>query len=224
MDDKLLESISECKDSICLRTKIENELRQQYDDAKINIDIAPKILEDTKKNYYIFKEGENYYNEILEKDLNNKANEFINSIMEKFNKQISNIEILNKYMISSMENSQNIKDLYESYKKDRKYLEEKIRNEYGDILINNRKTYYSTEALDKLKQWHIFFWYIYYILVLILIIGFIFINTQTSNNKKIIIIILLLIYPYIIHPILLLFYRLIKFIYSQTAKNVYNNI
>jgi hypothetical protein len=208
----------------CQRLKLEQELEQKYIDAQMNLETAPVILEDTKKNYYVFKEGETYYNEMLEKELTQKANELTKLLKQNFNKQISNVNILNKYYESDLINSDSGRELYKHYKKENEHLEKIIKEEYGDILTNNRKTYYSVEGLLRLKLWHKFFWYIYYILYIILIISFLLVDSQLSLIKKIVISIILLVYPYIIHPIVKWFYNIIIMLYNKLPKSVYNNI
>jgi hypothetical protein len=206
------------------RQRVERELEQKYIDAQMSLETAPIVLEDTKRNYYVFKEGENYYNEMLETELTNKANELTKLIKNNFRGQIRNAKILYNYYENDMINSNNSKELYNKYKKENKYLEKQITDEYGDILTNNRKTYYSNEALDRLKLWYRFMWYIYYILVIVLTLGFLLVDSNLNKISKILITIIMLVYPYIIDPILRWFYKQFKLLYNKLPKNVYNNI
>lgn len=227
--EQINELLEQSMDSIlcgpeCQRLRTEQELEQKYIDAQMNLETAPVILEDTKRNYYIFKEGETYYNEILEKELKIKADELTNKLKSNFNNQINNANILDKYYESDLINSKNGKELYNNYKKENEHLEKVIKEEYGDILTNNRKTYYSVEGLVRLKLWYKFFWYIYYILYIILILSFLLVDLQLSKIKKIAISLVLLVYPYIIHPITKWIYNLFKMLYNRLPKSVYNNI
>lgn len=206
------------------RERVERELEQKYIDAQMSLETAPIVLEDTKRNYYVFKEGENYYNEMLETELTNKANELTKLIKSNFRGQIRNAKILYNYYENDIINSNNSKELYNKYKKENKYLEKQITDEYGDILTNNRKTYYSNEALDRLKLWYRFMWYIYYILVIVLTLGFLLVDSNLNKISKILIIVIMLVYPYIIVPILRWFYKQFKLLYNNLPKNVYNNI
>jgi hypothetical protein len=208
----------------CQKMRVENELEQKYINAQMNLETAPIILEDTKRNYYIFKEGESYYNDILENELKEKIDEITKKIKKSFNKQINDTKVLNNYYESNIINSKNSEELYNSYVKENKYLEKLIKNDYGDILTNNRKTYYSSEGLEKLKQWYRILWYIYYILVIIIILGFLLGNSNLSIIKKIVISLILLVYPYIIVPIVKWLYYQLDYLYNRLPKNVYNKI
>lgn len=227
--DKLNQLLEQANNSLscgpdCMKIRTEQELRQKYIDAQMNIETAPIELEDSKRNYYVFTEGDNYYNNMLETELKNKATELTKVIKTTFNEQVNNAKMINDYYNSQLVNSENTIELYNKYENETRNMEQNIKNQYGDILTNNRKTYYSSEALERVKLWYKFMWYIYYILVIVLILGFFLAQSETSKLTKLIIIIIMLVYPYIIDPIVKLFYNQFKKINKQLPKSVYNNI
>jgi lipopolysaccharide export LptBFGC system permease protein LptF len=218
--DELLEDSFLCG-PLCKQAIIEEELEQRFIDAKINLENAPIIFEDTKRNYYVFKEGDDFYNEMLESEVEKKANKIAND----FNEKVKNVQIMRKYYESDVINTKNSEDLYKQFLKENQHLEKTIKDQYGDILTNNRKTYYSAEALTRLQLWYRIFWYIYYILVIVLILSFLLgTNTNIGKTNKLVITFILLVYPYIIDPIIRWIYYLFEMLYNKLPKNIYNNI
>ena len=68
----------------CQKMKITDELKQKYLDAETNIQTAPIKLEQTKKNYYVYKEGRPFYDNMLEEELKKKGRKNIRIIGRKF--------------------------------------------------------------------------------------------------------------------------------------------
>ena len=231
----------------CQKIKVTKELKQKYLDAKTNMLTAPIELEQSKKNYFVFKEGGPYYNDMRDKELSEKITKISELLVENFKNEVSNANTMNIYLNSSLINSENTKELLEKYLQQNELLKIKLRERHGDILTNDRKTYYEVEALDRLKLLYIFFWWIYYIIVLIMILALVFspssidalslFTTQLNNQNvtgvrvnvnrvlyKILIIVLLIFYPYYIDYILRWIYGIITSLVNRLPKNVYNDL
>lgn len=208
----------------CQKSKIRKELKQKYLDAKTNIQTAPTKLENSKKNYYTYTEGETYYENMQEEELNAKAIKIAELISTNFNDEIKNTNTMNAYLNTALINSTYTEDLLEEYLQKNNLLQLKLRNSRGDIITNDRKTFYETVELDKLLSWHRFFWYIYYILWIMLVLALILSPSDLTLIKKIVIGVLILGYPYYIDYILRWVYKIWKNIESNLPKNVYNNL
>ncbi len=154
----------------CQKEKVTSQLKQKYLDAETNMLTAPIELEQSKKNYFVFKEGRTYYNNMKEDELQKSVNKISELLVDNFKDEISTAKTMNIYLNSSLINSENTKELLEKYLQQNELLKIKLRERHGDILTNDRKTYYEVEALDRLKLWYRFFWWIYYIVVLIMIL------------------------------------------------------
>lgn len=208
----------------CQKLKVSEELKQKYLDAQTNLQIAPIKLEETKKNYYVYTEGQTYYNNIQEEELKKKANELSQSLEESFNNEVSNANTMNSYLNTALINSENTKELLKQYLEKNQILKLSLREKHGDILTNDRKTYYENSALERLSLWYKFFWYIYYIGILILILALIFSPSNLNWLKKSIIIIIFIFYPYYISYIVNWFKQIWDKIVENIPKNVYNNL
>ena len=187
----------------CQKLKITDELKQKYLDAQTNIKTAPIKLEETKKNYYVYTEGRPFYDNMLEDDLKMKSDKMSVLLSENFESEVSNAETMNTYYNTALINSGYTKQLLVELSKKNKIMRDRLRLTHSDILTNDRKTYYETEALNNLKEWYNIWWYIYYILVITFGLSLILLNAyDLSIIKRVLILVLLIVYPYIINPIL----------------------
>jgi hypothetical protein len=208
----------------CQQKKISTELKQKYLDAQTNLQTAPINLENTKKNFYVYSEGLPFYDNMREEELQQKADTISTLISQNFNSEVSDANVMNIYLNTALINSKYTKELLENYLEKNHKLKLQLKERYGDILTNDRKTYYETDALNTLTFWYKLFWYIYYVLVIMLILAFIFSSTDMSRITKIIISVLVLFYTYYIDYIVRWGYGLWKSLVSRFPKNVYNNL
>ena len=208
----------------CQKIQNTQELQQKYLDAQTNMQTAPIHLEEAKKNYYVFAEGQSAYNNLLEKELKTKAKKISQVISEKFLEETQRAKTLNFYYNSDIVNSKNTIELYANYLTKNKDTEVIIRDSKGDMLTNDRKTYYETQEYDSLLQWYKIFIYIYYILVIVCILGLFFSPNRFVIGQKIGLSIVLILYPFIIEYIVSFFSQIINKIKSYLPKNVYNNL
>lgn len=208
----------------CQRLKVSQELKQKYLDAQTNMQTAPIKLEETEKNYYVFTQGEPYYDNMKEEELKQTANSIATSLTEHFNTEISNANTMNTYLNTALINSKNTTELLHEYIDKNKTLQLSLRDRHGDILTNDRKTYYETDALNRLENWYKLFWYIYYLLVLVLILAMVLSPSELNIIKKLIIVILFMFYPYYVDYIFKFLYGLLIKISHHIPKNVYNDL
>lgn len=208
----------------CQKQKISAELYQKMLDAQTKIQTAPIELENTKKTYYVYTQGEPYYDNMLEEELRQKAQQIGDLLTETFNQEVKDAELMNEYYNLAVINSQNTKALLEEFMEKNIELKSQLRDSHGDILTNDRKTYYEKDALNGLSNWYKFWWYIYYMLIIVLLLGIILGKSELSMIKKIIIFILLLFYPYYINIVTKWINNTYNSITEMIPKNAYNNL
>jgi hypothetical protein len=207
----------------CQKIKVGGELKQKYLDAETNLQTAPINYEKSKKNYYVFTEGENYYNNMLEEELHNKSKEIIKLILESFTNEMLNAKTMNNYYNTELINSKNTKELYEEYLVKNQDLQALVKGSRGDIITNDRKTAYETEALENLQKWYRFWLIVFYILILIFVFKIIF-KKEMTIVKRVIIVLLFFFYPIYIDRLFRLIYGFFKRILSYLPKNIYNSL
>ena len=131
---------------------------------------------------------------------------------------------MNSYLNTALINSSYTTELLKGYTEKNSELQLLLRNRHGDILTNDRKTYYETDALNSLQSWYKLWWYLYYMLVLVLILALILSPSDLSLIKKIIIGVLFVFYPYFIDYIVRWYIATYTRIYDNLPKNVYNDL
>jgi len=215
----------------CQKIKKKSDLEQKYLDAQTNLQTAPIEYQEARKNYYLFAKGQAAYNDVIEKELSEKAHSLGKMIHDKFLEQTKQAQVLNTYYNTDLTNSKNTIELYNSYFGKNLEIEKLILSSHGDVLTNDRKTYYENQEFENLQGWQNFFMFFYYLLsIFILAIFYIPIwkNQDYSLLKKIIYIIVLaipfLIYPVVMPAIVGFFIHLIDNMKSYLPKNVYNNL
>ena len=208
----------------CQKEKVSEELKQKYLDAETNIKNGPTLLEEAKKNYYIYVEGRPAYSAMRERELKEKAKQIGDTVTTIFDDSVKSALTLNSYYNIALINSKHTEELLYKYEQENSNLKKKLGNKYSDVLTNNRKTYYEQNGITELKAWYSFWWYIYYILIFVLIVAIFFVTTIMSKLTTGIIVILLVFYPFYIHPILVKIYNMFNDIKKLFPTNVYNNL
>ena len=72
----------------CQKNEKMTQLYQTYLDSKTNLINAPQQIEQSAKNYYMFAEGPQGYNDYLNTSLDEKSTAIVNVIEEQFNKNL----------------------------------------------------------------------------------------------------------------------------------------
>lgn len=142
-------------------------------------------------------------------------------ITDKFNEEVHRANVMNTYLNSQIINSKNTAELYNSYNEKNSEMEKVIKRSYGDVLTKDRKSYYETQELDGLTNWHTTFMIVYYLLTLIFMLGALFSPNTMTTIQKIGITFLLILYPFIIDRIATAIGGVFYKIYNVFPKNVY---
>lgn len=212
----------------CQKLKTTDELQQKYLNAQTNVKTAPIKLEQSKREFYTFTEGSAFYSNMQEEELKKKAEEIADQIKTHFNDELENANTMNQYLNTATINSNYTKELLAKYVTKNQELKQELRSTRGDILTNDRKTYYETDALNTLESWYKFMLGIYYLLAIVLLIFFVTNwsvgSAATSLIKKIIVFILVFFYPFYIHYVLRMLSQFFTRIYNKLPKNVYNSL
>jgi hypothetical protein len=155
----------------------------------------------------------------------NDATTKIANIGQAFDTLITKVNTINSYYaIIKLAKDDIINELYNVYSNKNDELNQESKNFTEDILTNNRKTYYETEALYGLQNWNTFFWYIYYTCFILFLLGIILAPNSVPRYISIIIAGFILVYPYVIESIIYKVKEYFNMFYKIYPKNVYNNL
>jgi hypothetical protein len=161
---------------------------------------------------------------MLENELKQKADNIGNLIYVKFKEEVDQAKTLNTFLNTDIINTKNTLELYKNYFVKNEDAEKIIKYSHGDILTNDRKSYYENQEKDSLKGWYNIFLVSYYILALVYFGRFVIQDKTMFNYKKILIVIFLIIFPYIIDPITVWVISLIQKIANLLPKDVYHDL
>ena len=210
--------------SACEKENVSAELNRELQDAIINEQVAPLRLANAKRYYYTYTQGKSIYNGMLEKELQEKSRLITNQIGDKFIEEVKNAVTMNMFFNTAQLNSENTVELYNEYVKKNAEMAKIIDSSRGDVLTNDRKTYYETEAMENLKMWYMLIISIYWILVVTFILSIFFSTSTMSRTKQIILVVLLILYPFIIHKVVVYFYNLFSTTIQNTETNIYMDL
>lgn len=206
----------------CQRQKKIQQLKDNYLNAEANLKLSRPQYDIAKKEYYSYIDGQSGYNEMIESELSDKADQIAEKFNDKFNKKINNIKSLLQTYNGLLINFRNVLDLFKKYKKNNIFLAKKIKNDSNDILTNERKTYYEDQNIDSLNSVYYYVLLVIYIITVICFVIFSLIYpSQTSWKIKLLLFIVFLALPFISTFVLGKIIELIYWIFGLLPKNVY---
>lgn len=212
-------------DSSCQKNKQADQLEQKYLDAQTNLARAPDNVYTTRKNYVLYNDGQEVYDELIDSELTKKAKLITKFYEDNFNDEANNVLSSIKTYDGLLVNVKNVFDLFLKYKKENVELTKKIKEETNDILTNERKTYYQDQGIDNLKFYYFYFLVTIYVICVLAfgIFNFIY-PSQMSFIKRMVIFILFIILPFLSTWILAKIVMIIYSIYGLLPKNVHKTL
>lgn len=208
--------------SECQRNKAANKLKDKYLTAKSNLHLAQPQYELAKQKYYTYVDGQSGYDEMIENELQEKAD----LVNEKFNE---NYQLEKEKIQSQLQtydglliNFSNIVDLYKKYKEENINLYKQLKDETNDVLTNERKTYYEDQENGYLNLYYYYFLLVIYCLIVICFLVFSIIYPSAINFKiRIFLGLIFIILPFISTWILGNIIYLLYWLFDLLPKNVY---
>jgi hypothetical protein len=212
-------------DSSCQKKKQADQLKQNYLDAQTNLARAPDNVYTSRKNYIVYSEGPQVYDELIDSELTKKAKLITQFYEDNFNDDANNVLSSIKTYDGLLVNVKNVFDLFLKYKKENVELTKKIKEETNDILTNERKTYYQDQGIDNLKFYYFYFLVTIYVICVLAfgIFNFIY-PSQMSFIQRMVIFILFIILPFLSTWILAKIVMIIYSIYGLLPKNVHKTL
>lgn len=207
--------------SDCQKMKKEETLKQKYLDAQNNLVTAPEQLENAKKNYYVYTQGEAGYNDMIEKELTERAENIGNILEEEFNTLVDKANQTNDTYKSDYISSKHVIELYNEYVHDNNILEKKVKDMTSETITNDRKTYYADQGITSLNDWYQLFRWIYFIFAIVVIIYLFVPSSNISIVKALVLTIIIILYPIMINRVLFFFLKLFNTTSKMMPKDVY---
>lgn len=219
--------ISQASDAIlcnseCKKQREADKLKQNYLNSQNNLASASHQVQVAEKKYVTFTQGQSAYNDLLDNQLQEKAQTIADKFTEYFESDSQAIKTQIETYQGLLLNFKNVAELYLKYKKENVKLIKDLKDETNDVLTNERKTYYEDQKIDGLKG---FYYYILLGIYIICLIGFIAFSliypSQTNWKVKLASIIGFIALPFVSTWILGKIIYLIYSAYELLPKNVY---
>jgi len=193
----------------CQKEKNISNLQEKYIGAETNLKTAPQQLEEAKQNYYKALEGQAGYNKIVLEKVTEDAKKVTTSLKIKFDSSVKEIQKLVSVYNTLRSNYSNLYNLSGEYAEENMKMAKTLKKIRGDIITNDRKTYYEQQSIDGLLWWYSWFRIVYIVLVIGFIITLLFKSYWWLY--KIIIILFFIFYPLYVAPLIVYILKCIKF-------------
>lgn len=208
--------------SECQRNRAAEKLESKYLRARSNLHLAQPKYELARQKYYTYVDGQSGYNEIIEKELQTKANLFNDKFKENYDLEKGKIQSQLETYDGILINFRNIVDLYKQYKKENIKLFKELKHETNDVLTNERKTYYEDQENGYLNLYYYYFLLVIYCLIVICFLIFSIIYPSAFNWKiRIFLGLIFVLLPFISTWILGNIIYLLYWLFDLLPKNVY---
>ena len=206
--------------SNCQQDKKTSRLKKRYDYEKIKHQRAPYDLDHSRKKYFTYAFGEQYYDNYMEKRAKREITALTNKLAQdhQYNIKVLNDNIQDYQNI--IDNTKYIHELNKKYEKENKDMKKELIDMQNEKNINDRKVVYETNEVDKLKIYNYQLVWLYWTIVLVFLITFFFKN-MFMEKKNLIVVAVILLFPFIIHWMVYIFNNTFNFMYNLLPKNMY---
>lgn len=211
-------------DETCQAQKTQDDLLARYLKAKTNLLTAPTQVKSAFKNFLVYSQGEDVYNQYTEQELQNKATKIVNTFKTNFQEQINDVKISVGTYDGLLLNFMHIVELYFKLLKENKMLELEVKSKASDTLTNDRKTYYEDQSINNLYFYYFIMIILYVIILIVYAVSIFLYPSDTPRKTNIIILILLIIYPFISTWLFLFYGKIYKKITGVLPSNVYHDL
>lgn len=204
----------------CQQQKSLSDLEEKYINSQNNLKTAPEQLEIAKKNYYLALDGRANYDKMVRDKANSDANKVVQALQKKFDESVTSTEDQVNVYNSLTTNYNYMFDLLINYLQENENMSKSLKKMRGDIITNDRKTYYEYQYIDSLEKWY--WWYrVVYILFIIIFIGLVIIKNKSSWMIKILMILFFILYPIFITPLVIYIINCIYYIIGFFPKTIF---
>lgn len=182
----------------CKREKKIAELKQIYENKKDNVKTAPLQLDEARKNYLEYTNGEQKYIQRRSDELRREASKWSKNKLAEWNKEISKLnDMVNTYQ-KSYNSLEELDDFYHRISKSNNALQREYGIEVSINSTNDRKAFYEMQGTEDLQWWYLLMKWIYILLIIVFITASFLTPTTYSWKQRGIILLLLLAYPFVI--------------------------
>ena len=220
--DKYNKTNSCIEGTACHHSEKSQDLEAIYNSKKQNKLTAPQQLHDARKNYFTFAFGDEMYNQMETKRLEEEANKIIGDMTvehKRAKKHINNL--IQTYDVSLRHSTEQYNKLNNT-KSDMDDLEMSINDDIASLKTANRKIHYENEEIKTVDMWATVLGRLYW-LIFFIYAGLFLYKSLWKSKKYSAILIVLVIWPFISDWLLVKLIIIIKKVVARLPKNVYTD-
>jgi hypothetical protein len=135
-------------DAKCRKNKKEQKLYDDFMKYQENLLDAPSKFEQAEKKYLIFKNGEEEYKKLMDKEYTNELDVQINELNNKYDDEYNKINVMLNNIKSQNISSEHIDNLSNLYSNKLNNLLLETKNEMSNGELYNRESYYLNEKIN----------------------------------------------------------------------------
>lgn len=208
-------------DSECGIQKQKASLYKIYTDAKYQLSQAPQKYKTARKNYIVYTEGQDAYDQLREKEIEDESQTYVQKKNTDFIAALHDVVTYASLYSTTIGSIKYVDDVYVQIKSNNNNLNKLVNDTEDTILTNERKSFYEKDNYDSLKWWYKCWLYIYIILLIAFVISIFITESSFSFMTNMGILLLFILYIFITKPIIMFLAYLIQSINTMLPKNVY---
>jgi len=202
----------------CENDKEAERLRKIYLDAKDNLEFGNEKYNDAEKNYYLFINGESWWNNFKTEKNNKSAKRDLCNRKKKFMNLHDNVKKSVTYYNSQFNNANSINELLEGINNKLSKYERTFSNKEKQVQTSYRKTTYYETDIKNIESANSIIQKIYFLLVLVFAITTVFFFGKEKDIYNWGIIVVLVAYPFVIVDIHIFIRNLFATIFSSLER------
>lgn len=169
----------------CKREKKLEELYNKMLKAEKNLEDAPDNLANARRNYYIYKDGENNYNDSQQSQLRKDAIVDLKKVKEEFDKRVNRTQTMVDEYEAMLVYTENMDEMLNTQITKNQRLSKDIDNIKTKIFTNDRRYHYLDESVEWQTYLNNIISFAYWGLVLYYVVYFLLYKGNYTDKRKV---------------------------------------
>lgn len=141
--------------------------------------------------------------------------------IDTFNRIIARINYITPTYAKILSEYYYLFELYTKYDDENDRYDTNTKNEFTDILKNERKTYYEDQGIDSLHSYYYWLLAVYILTIIVFVVSMLVFPSDWSIMKKMLVLLVLIMLPFGSSYIMSIIIRMLHGAYNLLPKNAY---
>lgn len=185
-------------DATCQREKKLEDLYNKMLKAEKNLEDAPNNLANARRSYYIFKDGENNYNNTQQSKLRSDAILDLKKVKEEFDKRVDRTQTMVDEYEAMLVYTENMDELLNTQITKNQRLSKDIDNIKTKIFTNDRRYHYFDESVEWQTYLNNIISFTFWVLIVYYIAYFLLYKGNYTDKRKVLYGLFILLVPFVL--------------------------